>query len=201
MLPLGLVAIGVASAMLSALEFGWIDTSEAGVVGVVALGFAFPLALAASIAAFAARDAAAGTGLGVFAGVWLTTGLELVVGGRGPSAALGIFLLLGALALALVLPAAGSTRPLVGAVFAGGNARLLITGMYYIVGTKRARARRRRDRAAVRRARVRLRALAAARFAGRRTVEVRVTSARGKRADIRAAQFCSASGRAQPTTS
>jgi hypothetical protein len=73
----------------------------------VALAFAFPIQLVATVFAFLARDPVAGTGLGVFSGVWLTTGLsQLMSAPAATSDAVGFFYLLAGLALLLVLAAA-----------------------------------------------------------------------------------------------
>lgn len=137
-LPLGLVGVAVTSSMLSVLELGWIRAVEGSTVGLVALAFAFPIQLVATVFAFLARDTVAGTGLGVFSGVWLTTGLSQLMSAPGATSdAVGFFYLLAGLALLLVLAAAALSggKLVLGLVVLLGCVRLVVTGLYEIFET------------------------------------------------------------------
>jgi succinate-acetate transporter protein len=137
-LPLGLVGVAVASGMLSVLELGWIRVVEGSTVGLVALAFAFPIQLVATVFAFLARDPVAGTGLGIFSGVWLTTGLSQLMSAPGTTSdAVGFFYILAAGALFLVVLAAAASggKLILGLVVAIGATRVLVTGLYEIFGT------------------------------------------------------------------
>jgi succinate-acetate transporter protein len=135
-LPLGLFALMTGTIMLAALELGWIPASQGRVVALVAVAFAGPLELVAALLSFFARDALAGTGLAVFAGVWVTTGLTLLMTPAGlTSDALGIFLCIGAFALVLLAVAAGTGKGILVAVILAGFARLLATGLYELIAS------------------------------------------------------------------
>src|SRR5436189_292012 len=72
------------------------------------LGFVVPLQLIACVFAFLARDSVAVTGLGLFAGAWLASGLTLLNAQPGTTShAFGVFLLsIGACMVVLVSGAA-----------------------------------------------------------------------------------------------
>jgi uncharacterized protein len=67
-LPLGFLALGAANLLLSGVQLGWLETTDAVMVPVILLAFVAPLLLIASILGFLARDPVAGTGMGVLAG-------------------------------------------------------------------------------------------------------------------------------------
>jgi succinate-acetate transporter protein len=129
---LGLAAILIGTAMLSGLQMGWL-TSQADqqTVGFVGIAAAFPLELLAAILAFLARDSLLGTGLGTFSSVWAVSGLTFLTGPVGvTNHALGMFLIVGALILGLLLISAGGGRVVFGAVIACGSVRLALSGLY-----------------------------------------------------------------------
>jgi uncharacterized protein len=134
---LGLGAILMGTTMLSGLQFGWLSgVQEQRTVAIVAVAAAFPLELIASVLAFLARDALAGTGLGIFSSVWAVSGLTLLTGPAGATNdALGMFLLLGAGTLLLLLLSAGRGRLILGVLILCGCARLAVTGLYEIKAT------------------------------------------------------------------
>jgi uncharacterized protein len=136
-IALGMAALMIGTTMLAGLELGWLEgMTEQRTVAFVALGAAFPLELLAAIFAFMARDALTGTGLGVFSTMWLVSGLTLITGRPGATNdALGMFQILGAIALVLLLLSAGRGRLVLGLVLACGCARLAVTGLYEIDAT------------------------------------------------------------------
>jgi succinate-acetate transporter protein len=136
-IALGLAAILLGTVMLSGLQFGWLaGASDQRTVGFVGVAAAFPLELLAAIFAFLARDTLAGTGLGTFSSVWMISGLALLTGQPGATSdALGMFLLLGAIILALLLVSTSGTRAVFGAVLVCGIARLGLTGLYEVEGS------------------------------------------------------------------
>jgi succinate-acetate transporter protein len=131
-IALGLAAILIGTAMLSGLQMGWLTSqSDQQTVGFVGIAAAFPLELLAAILAFLARDSLAGTGLGTFSSVWAVSGLALLTGRVGATNhALGMFLIVGALTLALLLLSAGGGRLVFGVVIACGGVRLALSGLY-----------------------------------------------------------------------
>src|SRR5687767_108068 len=77
------------------------------------IAFVFPLQLVASVLGFLARDVVAGTGMGILCGTWLSIGLVTLTGEPGATSdALGLFLLLAAVAM-LVPASAAATGKLV----------------------------------------------------------------------------------------
>jgi uncharacterized protein len=136
-LALGLTAILLGTTMLSGLQFGWLDgAADQRTVAYVGLAAAFPLELLAATLCFLARDALAGTGLAAFSSVWAVSGLTLLTGPTGgTSDALGMFLLVCAAVLALLLLSAGGGRLMVGVAIACGFVRLTLTGLYEVLGS------------------------------------------------------------------
>src|SRR3954452_14680307 len=128
---LGLGAIFFGTTMLAGLQLEWLDpANDQRTVGLVALGAAFPLELLAAVLAFLARDALAGTGLGLFSGIWSVTGLTLLTGQPGATNdGYGMFLILAAIGLVLLLLSAGTSRLFFGALLTTGSARLLVSGL------------------------------------------------------------------------
>jgi hypothetical protein len=134
-LPLGVLALVPAGAVMGVLQLGGIPVSETKTVAFLLLGFVVPLQLIASVLSFLARDTIAGTGLGLFGGTWLATALALMAGPPGArSHALGVFLLcVGASMVVLVAGASfGKLGPALVMVF--GAARFVISGLYELLG-------------------------------------------------------------------
>ena len=93
-LPLGLLALAPAGLLLSALQVGAFSQSETTTVALLVLAFAAPLDAIAAVLCFLARDTLGGSGLGVFAGAWLASGLVLLTSPPNTtSPAFGTFLL------------------------------------------------------------------------------------------------------------
>src|SRR5690606_27446922 len=74
-LPLGFLALAAATTVVAAQQLRWVPLEEGPVVGLVLLAFVFPTQLLASVLGFLARDLAAGTGMGLLAGTWLSVAL------------------------------------------------------------------------------------------------------------------------------
>jgi succinate-acetate transporter protein len=134
-LPMGLLALMTAGVMLSLQQLGAIPQSEASSVALILLGFVAPLMLIASLFSFLARDTVAGTALGLFAGAWLATALNLLSASSGQtSKSLGVFFLALAASFAVIIVGAsfGKAGPAVVVVF--GVARFLLAGLYELTG-------------------------------------------------------------------
>lgn len=130
-LPLGFLALGGATVLVSGLQLDWLEPTDGAQVGMILIAFVFPLQLVVSVFGFLARDVIAGTGMGILAGTWLAVGLIRLTGEPGSTSdALGLFLLFAAAAM-LVPAAAASTGKLVAfAVLATTALRLALTGAY-----------------------------------------------------------------------
>lgn len=133
-LPLGFLALAVATLLLSARQLNWIDSSERSSVALILLAFVAPLQLLASILGFLARDVVAGTAMAVLSGTWLSVALVTLASPRLTNDALGIFLL--AIAGAMLIPAAAaiSGKLVPAAVLATTALRFLATGIYELNG-------------------------------------------------------------------
>jgi succinate-acetate transporter protein len=134
-LPLGVLALVPAGALMGVMQLGGIPVSETKTVALMLLGFVVPLQLIASVLSFLARDTIAGTGLGLFGGTWLATALALMSGQPGTrSHALGVFLLcVGGSMVVLVAGASfGKLGPAL--VMVVGAARFVISGLYELLG-------------------------------------------------------------------
>lgn len=128
-LPLGFLALFVATTAFACLQLGWLPAAEGRAVALAALLLTVPLQLLASVLGFLARDPVAGTGMGVLAGTWAAVGyLTLTTPPGTSSAGLGVVLLLAA--ACLLVPAASATSKLVpAAVIALSALRFAVTGV------------------------------------------------------------------------
>ena len=135
-LPLGFLALAGGSLVVTGLQLGWLAETEGHDVALILLAFVFPLQLVASVFGYLARDVVAGTGMGLLAGIWLS--IALVKLGAEPGAtsdALGLFLLIAAVAM-MVPAATASTGKLVpAAVLTGAALRFATTGIYELTAS------------------------------------------------------------------
>ena len=136
-LPLGFLALAGGTLLVSALQLEWLKPTEGENVALILIAFVFPLQLLASVFGFLARDVAAGTGMGLLSGTWLSIGLVLLTSDPGATSdALGLFLLLAAVAM-LVPAAAAATGKLAAAAVLGTTAlRFATTGLYELTAAE-----------------------------------------------------------------
>jgi len=130
-LPLGFLALAAATLSVSGLQLGWFESEEGENVAVILIAFVFPLQLLTSIFGYLGRDVVAGTGMGILAGTWLTVGL--VMAGNPPgstSDALGLFLLVCAVAMVVPAIAAAGGKLVPAAVLFTTAARFAATGIF-----------------------------------------------------------------------
>jgi uncharacterized protein len=132
-LPLGFLALAGGTLVVSGLQLGWLQQEEGRQVGIILLAFVVPLQFLTSIFGFLARDVVAGTGMGILAGTWLSIALVQLDSRPGATSdALGLLLLLAAVAM-LVPAAASATGKLIpAAVLATTAVRYATTGLYEI---------------------------------------------------------------------
>ena len=69
-LPLGFLALVLATTTFAALQLGWIPPEQGRVAAITAVAATVPLQLLASVVGFLARDPVAATGMGVLTGTW-----------------------------------------------------------------------------------------------------------------------------------
>ena len=106
-LPLGFLALAAATLLTSGLQLGWLAPDQQRPVALGLLAFVFPLQLLTSILGYLSRDGVAGTGMGILAGTWLTTGLLQLTSPPGATSdGLGLFLLVAG--VAMLVPATGA---------------------------------------------------------------------------------------------
>jgi hypothetical protein len=134
-LPLGFLAFGVGTVLLTALELQWVPLAQGRSLMVLVLAFVVPLEALAGVFAFLARDGGAATGLSLLAAAWAGTALTVLGGAPGArSAALGIFLLTLAATMAVLVAGSLQAKPLFGVLLAAGAGRFALTGLYEVIG-------------------------------------------------------------------
>jgi succinate-acetate transporter protein len=134
-LPLGFLAFGVGTVLLTALELQWVPLAQGRSLMMLVLAFVVPLEALAGIFAFLARDGGAATGLSLLAAAWAGTALTVLSGPPGArSAALGIFLLTLAATMAVLVAGSLQAKPLFGVLLAAGACRFALTGLYQVIG-------------------------------------------------------------------
>lgn len=134
-LPLGFLALGVATLLLSGVQLQWIPAEDATTVAVILIVLVAPLQLLASILGFLARDPVAGTGMGILAGTWAAVGLVTLRSPLGSTShALGLLLLVSG--TAMLVPALGAleSKLVPALVLATTALRFLVTGIYQLSG-------------------------------------------------------------------
>jgi GPR1/FUN34/yaaH family len=72
-LPLGFLAFGTGSVLLTALELHWVPVAQGSTLMVIVLAFVAPLEALAGLFAFLARDSGAATALSMLGAAWAAT--------------------------------------------------------------------------------------------------------------------------------
>jgi uncharacterized protein len=135
-LPLGFLALAAATLLVSGLQLGWLATDQGQDVALILIAFVFPLQLVTSVFGYLGRDVVAGTGMGVLAGTWLSVGLVTLTSPPGSTSdALGLFLLIAA--VAMLVPAAGAATGKMAAfaVLATTAFRFFVTALYQLTSS------------------------------------------------------------------
>jgi uncharacterized protein len=136
-LPLGFLALAAATLLVSGLQLGWLEPLEGRNVALVLLAFVFPLQFVTSVFGFLGRDPVAGTGMGILSGTWLSVGLVTLASPPGSTSdALGLFLLLAAVAMLVPAIAAAGAKLVVAAVLGTTAVRFACTGLYELTASK-----------------------------------------------------------------
>jgi uncharacterized protein len=134
-LPLGFLALAVATIPFTAVQLGWVAPTEGRAAAIGAIAATVPLQLLASLFGFLARDVVAATGMGVLAGTWGTVGLVTATSLPGSvSPGLGVFLVTAG--VCMLVPAASAGAKLVPAsVMTLAAVRFAVTGGYHLTGS------------------------------------------------------------------
>ncbi|MGO4604321.1 GPR1/FUN34/YaaH family transporter [Terrabacter sp. 2YAF2] len=135
-LPLGFLALMVATVATAMLQLHVLEPSQGRVVATGILVLTVPLQLVACVLGFLARDPVAGTGMGILAGTWAGMGFALLLSPPGAtSSALGVLLLCSA--VAMCVPTAASTGKLAALAVMGLSAmRFAVTGIGELTGSQ-----------------------------------------------------------------
>ncbi|CAN7372205.1 GPR1/FUN34/YaaH family transporter [Terrabacter sp. LjRoot27] len=134
-LPLGFLALMVATTSTAMLQLGVLAPAQGHVVALSLLVLTTPLQTIVCVLGFMARDPVAGTGMGILAGTWATVGLTMLGSSPGTtSPALGVLLLCSA--VAMVVPTAAATGKLAAMAVMGLSAvRFAVTGVGQLTGS------------------------------------------------------------------
>ncbi|MBZ5735526.1 hypothetical protein K8Z61_13585 [Nocardioides sp. TRM66260-LWL] len=128
-LPLGFLALGVATLGFAAVQLGWVDASQGHAVALGVLVLTVPLQLLAATFGFLVRDPVAATGMGVLSGTWAGVCLVTLSSPPGALSPGSGVLLLGAGACLLVPAAAARAAIVPAAVVATSAVRFAVTGI------------------------------------------------------------------------
>lgn len=133
-LPLGFLALGVATLSFAAVQLGWVPATEGRTVALGVLVLTVPSQLLAAVMGFLARDPVAATGMAILSGTWGATCLATITSPPGrASDGLGVILVCSA--VCLLVPAASARSKLVpAAVILLSATRFAVTGVAEIDG-------------------------------------------------------------------
>ncbi|MGY1708729.1 hypothetical protein ACI8AC_04385 [Geodermatophilus sp. SYSU D00758] len=135
-LPLGFLALALATTVFSAVQLGWIPPDQGRVAGLTALAATVPLQLLAGVTGFLTRDPVAATGMGVLAGTWGVAGATTLTSPPGStSAGLGVLLLVAGVAMAVPATAAAPAKVVPAAVMGLAGTRFAVTAVYELTGS------------------------------------------------------------------
>jgi uncharacterized protein len=135
-LPLGFLALVLATTVFSAVQLGWVAPDQGRVAAITAVAATVPLQFAVAVLGFLARDPVAVTGMGLLAGTWAVVGLTTLTSVPGTiSPGLGVLLL--ASGVGMLVPAAGAVTSKIAPalVMALAGCRFVVTGVYQLEGS------------------------------------------------------------------
>lgn len=135
-LPLGFLALALATTMFSAVQLGWIPPGEGRVAGYTALFATVPLQLLASVFGFLGRDPVAATGMGILSGSWAVAAITTLTSPPGAvSEGLGVLLLVAGVAMMVPAAAAMGSKIVPAVVMAVAGTRFIATGVHELTGS------------------------------------------------------------------
>jgi uncharacterized protein len=133
-LPLGFFTVAIDNVLVSALQWGLVPGADRRAVALIVFP-AFIVQAIAGLFALGARDSIAGTLMLSFATTWLVDTLVLYLNPPGAAAALGIFYVVFAVFISLMLTSALRKRALA-AVLIVAAPRFLISGVAELTGNQ-----------------------------------------------------------------
>lgn len=135
-LPLGFLALALATTVFSAVQLGWVPPDQGRVAALTAVAATVPLQLTAAVVGFLARDPVAATGMGVLAGTWGVAGLTTLTSPPGTaSAGLGVLLVTSGVGMLVPAVAAVGSKLVPAAVMGLAAVRFTVTGVYELTGS------------------------------------------------------------------
>lgn len=135
-LPLGFLALAMATTVFSAVQLGWVGPHQGRVAALTAIAATAPLQLLAAVLGFLARDPVTGTGMGVLAGTWAVAGLTTLTSPPGTaSAGLGVLLIVSGIAMFVPAAAAAAGKIAPAVVMGVAGVRFLVTGGHELTGS------------------------------------------------------------------
>jgi succinate-acetate transporter protein len=135
-LPLGFLALVLATTVFSAVQLGWVAPDQGRVAAIAAVAATVPLQFAVAVMGFLARDPVAVTGMGLLAGTWAVVGLTTLTSVPGTvSPGLGVLLLTSGVAMLVPAGAALSSKIAPALVMALAGCRFFVTGIYQLHGS------------------------------------------------------------------
>jgi uncharacterized protein len=134
-LALGFLALAAATFVLAGLQLGWVEQAEGHKAALVILAFTVPLQFLASVIGFLARDGIAATGMGLLSGIWLAVSLVMLSSPPGSkSDALGMFLLMGGVAMWVPGLNSFSAKVVPALVLSTAGLRFFLGGLHQLTG-------------------------------------------------------------------
>lgn len=128
-LPLGFLALAIATFSFAVLQLGWIAKDQGHTVAMTVLLSTVPLQLVVAVLAYAARDTAPATAMGLLSGTWAGVCVATLTAKPGSfSEGLGTFLL--AAGVCLLVPAVAALPRVLPPLVIGLSAvRFVLTGV------------------------------------------------------------------------
>ncbi|MGY1691460.1 hypothetical protein [Geodermatophilus sp. SYSU D01105] len=135
-LPLGFLALTLATVVFAAVQLGWVPPDQGRVAGLTALAATVPLQLTAAVVGFLARDPVAATGMGVLTGTWAVVALTTLTSPPGAtSAGLGVLLVTAGVTMQVPAAAAAASKLVPAAVMCLAGIRFAVTGAAHLTGS------------------------------------------------------------------
>ncbi len=133
-LPLGFLALAVATTAFASVQLGWIPQTQGHTVALGVLALTVPMQLPAAVMGFLARDPVAATGMGILSGTWGAVCLATLTSSPGASSGGPGVILLASSACLLVPAAAARSKAVPALVILASATRFAVTGIAEIDG-------------------------------------------------------------------
>jgi succinate-acetate transporter protein len=136
-LALGFFGLAAATFVMSGIQLGWVEPTEAKQVAICILAFTVPLQFTASLFGFLARDGVAATGMGLLSGIWAAVAIVTLTGKPGSTSdALGLFLLVAGAAMWAPASSAAAAKLVPALVLSTAGLRFIVTGLFELTSNE-----------------------------------------------------------------